>query len=90
MMALLMYFTVPHISEVLVHLAPLGEVAHHPHHEALEAGVGEGLIIKDDQEGRHEVAHALQVPDGEVLPDVAVDGDRVSKRAMKHAYRSLN
>ena len=31
----------------------------HPVHEGLEAGVDDGFVVNDDQQGRHQIAHAL-------------------------------
>ena len=60
----------PHVGEVLVHLVARGEVLDHPGHEGLEAGEDDHLIVKDDQQGGHEVAHALHVADLQVVPHV--------------------
>jgi hypothetical protein len=59
-----------HVGEVAVHGVAVGEVLHHALHQVAEARVGEGLVVEDDQEGRHQVAHALHVADVEVLPHV--------------------
>lgn len=52
----------PHVGEVGVHGAALvREVSAHAVHEQTEARVGETLIVKYHQQGRHQVTHALHV-----------------------------
>ena len=61
---------VPHVGEVLVHGSSVGEVVAHAAHEVREARVGDGLVVEDDQQRRHQVAHALHVARVQVLPHV--------------------
>ena len=61
-----------HRREVRVHPASLRKIPDHPLHQTLEARVGQLLVVKDDQERRHKVAHALDVADLQVLPRVRV------------------
>ena len=60
-----------HVRKVVVHLGAGGEVLDHPGHEGLEAGEDNNLIVEDDQQGGDQVAHALHVPDFQVLPNVS-------------------
>lgn len=59
-----------HVGEVTVHGVAVGEVLHHALHQMTEASVGEWFVIEDDQQGRHQVAHALHVAYVEMLPHV--------------------
>jgi hypothetical protein len=49
-----------HVWKVFVHLVAGGKVFNHPLHEFGEAGVSQGLVVKGDQDGGNEVAHALE------------------------------
>lgn len=60
----------PHVGKVAVHRVAVGEVLHHPLHHVTEAGVGQALVVEDDQEGGDQIAHALHVTDVQVFPDV--------------------
>lgn len=61
-----------HRREVVVHALALREVASHALHQTLETGVGQALIVEDDEERRNQIAHALNVADLQVFPGVCV------------------
>ena len=43
----------------LLVLLDVGEVFFHPAHELDEQGVDQTLLVKQDQQGRRQIAHAL-------------------------------
>lgn len=60
-----------HVGEMAVHGVAVREVLDHPLHKVAETGVSYALVVEDDEERSHQIAHPLHVADVEVFPDVA-------------------
>lgn len=61
-----------HVREMGIHRPSVRKIVPHSIHEVTEACVSYGLLVEDDQQRRHQVAHSLHVAYLQVFPYITV------------------